>query len=137
MTRHWICTWDLSPLFFTAFMGTGLEMLSQSPGTGRETVMIHKSLDPDAAFHGESSGLASWHQLQLGNRWSQEVPWPQPAVPMWGTKPSCPTMLLQKHLQPLDRHRSTHHFAILQEFGRQRKLKAEYCDCTNGLRHCI
>ena len=52
-----LCTGDLSWLFFTAFVGTGLQILSQSPGKGRQTVMKHKCLDPGAAFHGERSGL--------------------------------------------------------------------------------
>lgn len=57
--EYWLCTGELSWLFFTDFMGTGLEMLSRSPGRGRQTVTTHKSLDADADFHGERSGLAS------------------------------------------------------------------------------
>lgn len=91
--------------------------------------MIQKSLDADADFRAERSGLASWYQLQLGNCWSQEVPCPQPAAQVWGIEPSCPTILLQKRW-------SAHHFAILQEFKGERKKKAGYCSHVNALRHC-
>lgn len=49
----WLHIGDLPWLFFTAFTGTVLQMLSQSPGRVREAVTLHKSLDLDTSFHRE------------------------------------------------------------------------------------
>lgn len=98
--RDWLCTGDLSWLFFRAFMGSckcSLKALRDG-----DNLSTHRSLDPEAGFHRGRSGLASWYHFNwvipgvrrcLGVSWQDKYGGPNPPAP-----------LLQKPLQPLNQH---------------------------------
>lgn len=125
--KDWLCTGGLMS-FLYSFQGDWAARALLMLWQGEINCNYTKEFGPKLRFPWKEVWCCSQHQLQLGNCWSSGESWTQ----LWGLRPFCLPVLLSKHLQPLNQHRSTHHFATLQELGREGKLNAGYHAHTSG-----